>query len=198
MKRIILNIIFTASMFAANGQISAAFSESYTHEANKEYTKAIAAMDKVYDAASYSINLRLGWLNYLSGNYTKSQSYYNKAIGVESKSVEARLGLAYPLSAMGNWDDIIQLYEQILSIDPNNSLVNYRLASIYYTRKKLDKAAEYAQAVVKLYPFDYDANYLIGQIYIGQGKLKEAKLHLKRAYYYNPTSAEVKALLSKV
>ncbi len=200
MKRIVLNLVFSAIVFAGNSQttVSDAFSKSYTYETSKEYTKAIASMDKVYDASSYSINLRLGWLNYLAGDYTKSQSYYKKAITLEARSVEARLGYAYPLSAMGNWDDVIHIYQEILAVDPGNSLVNYRMSSIYFARKDYEKAASYAEKVVKLYPFDYDTNYLLGQIYISQGKLKEAKQHLTNALNYNPSSTEVKELLSKI
>lgn len=178
--------------------INDAFNKSYTYENDKDYTNAISTINGVYDASSYIMNLRLGWLNYLAGEYAKSQSYYKKAIALESKSVEARLGYVYPASAIENWDDVIKTYNDILTIDPNNSVVNYRLAYIYNYRKEYEKAVSYAQKVVQLYPFDYDANFLLGQAYISLGKIKEAKIHLSRALNYNPDSTEAKTLWDKL
>lgn len=200
MKKLFLNMLFIASAITVLAQTNTndVFSKSYTLESEKNYTQAIEVMTNNYDANSYAMNLRLGWLYYLSGEYIKSQSFYKKAIGIESKSIEARLGYVYPASAMENWDDVIKTYNDILVIDPNNSNVNYRLAYIYNYRKEFEKATEFAQKVVALYPFDFDANYLLGQSYIGLGKIKEAKKHLIRALNYNPSSTEAKNLLSKI
>lgn len=200
MKKTILTLLFLASVVLGISQtnVNEAFSKSYTYENDKDYAKAISVISAVYDANSYTMNLRLGWLNYLAGEYPKSQNYYQKAIALESKSIEARLGYIYPTSAMENWDNVIKMYYDILTIDPNNTVVNYRLASIYSYRKEYTKAASYAEKVTMLYPFDYDANYLLGYIYIGLGKIKEAKINLNRALQYNPSSTEVKTLLDKI
>ena len=99
---------------------------------------------------------------------------------------------------MENWDDVIKTYSEVLTIDPNNSIVNYRMGYIYYLRKDFEKAAGYTEKVIALYPFDFDANLLLGQIYISLGKIKEAKAHLQRAQHYDPTSTTVKELLEKV
>lgn len=200
MKKIILSILIVASEMAAIGQTtsSEAFSKSYTYETNKDYAKAASSITAVYNASSYTMNLRLGWLNYLAGEYIKSESYYKKAIVLEQKSVEARLGIVYPISAVGNWDEVIKVYNEILTIDPQNSTVNYRMAYIYFVRKDYEKAAMYSLKVLKLYPFDFDSNYLLGQIYVTQGKIVEAKTHLTRALEYNPISTDVKNLLDRL
>ena len=200
MKKLMLNILFLAVGIAgiSQGNVGEAFSKSYEYEASGEYTNAISSINSIYDATSYTQNIRLGWLYYLSGEQTKSQAYYKKAIELEPKSIEARLGYVYPTSVMQNWDDVIKTYKDILVLDANNSLVNYRLAYIYYVRKDFDSAGKYAQNVISLYPFDFDANYLLGQIYIAQGKIKEAKIHLTRARDYNPSSTDVKSLLEKL
>jgi len=200
MKKLILNFIFlaTATLGMSQTNINEAFSKSYSYENDKDYSKAISVITAVYDANSYTMNLRLGWLNYLAGEYVKSQGFYKKTIVLEPKSVEARLGYVYPTSVMENWDDVVKTYNEILTIDPHNSTVNYRMASIYNYRKEYAKAASYAEKVVNLYPFDYDANYLLGYIYISLGKIKEAKVCLRRALDYNPSSTDVKSLLDKI
>lgn len=198
MKRIQLIgiILFLMVNFAfAQNDISKAFSQSYTHEYNKEYDKAIVSLDKIYAADSYAINLRLGWLHYLGGNHAKSQSYYQNAIKLEKSSIEAQLGYVYPTSTLGNWDEVVKTYESILKLAPNHYTVNSRLAYIYFARKNFEKSNSYAAKVIKQYPFDYAINLLLGKINIGLGKINDAKKHLNKALLYSPKSKEVIELL---
>jgi tetratricopeptide (TPR) repeat protein len=197
MKRIhlFLALVFTVQFSFAQTELSKAFSESYQHEYNKDYAKAISSLDKFYDANSYEINLRLGWLSYSNGDYLKSQNYYKNAIKIKPSSIEAKLGFAYPTSALENWEDIIKTYNSILAIDPNNYTVNTRMASIYFYRKDFEKAKNYAEIVGKQYPFDYSINLLLGKINVSLGKVTIAKEHLNKALLYNPSSTEVLELL---
>lgn len=173
------------------------FSKSYAFEYDTQYAKAITPMLEI-TPATYEVNLRLGWLYYLSKDYTQSQAYYKKAIAQEPSSVEARFGLVLPQSALGNWNDVLAVYQEILKQDPNNSIANYRTASIYYSRKDYTNATTYITKVIKSYPFDYDSNLLYGKILIAQGKTADAKKYLSKALEYNPQSTDVKTELKKV
>ena len=175
-----------------------AFSNSYAHESNKEYAAAIADINAVYSEGSYAQNLRLGWLYYMQGEYLKSQNHYKKAKTLSPTSVEARIGYVYPTAAMENWDDVIKTYLSILEIDPRNTTANYRLGYIYYVRKDFSQASKYTAAVLALYPFDYDANVLLGRVMIAQGKIVEAKGYLQTALLYSPSSKEVQELLKNL
>ncbi len=193
MKKIMLLLMLqtiVSTMYAQTDTISV-FSKSYISEGNKEYTKAIEALSAVYAPGSYTINLRLGWLWYLKGDYIKSQMYYKNAIAIEPKSVEARLGYAFPASALENWSDVITIYNEILAIDPENSFVNYKQAYIYYYIKKEYKPAlNYVDKVTRHFPFDFDANYLTAQIHLSMGNIVESKAAIRKALYYNPSSKE--------
>jgi tetratricopeptide (TPR) repeat protein len=183
---------------AQDDKVIAAFSSSYLGESNKEYLAAIITLENVYDANSYALNLRLGWLSYLKKDYARSQSYYKKAIALEPRSIEARFGYVNPTAALQNWDDVLATYKDILKIDSNNTVVNYRVGYIYYYRKNYDEALKYVTKVVQLYPFDYDSNALMGAIYLGQGKILEAKKYYKIALAYNPQSKEILEVLKKL
>ena len=175
------------------------FSKSYTAEGNKEYSKAIELMNSMYSQNSYSINLRLGWLWYLKGDYAKAQVYYKTAIAIEPKSIEARLGYAFPVSAMENWLEVVNVYNEILIIDPNNSLINYKQAYIFfYIRKDYKAALTFISKVTKLYPFDFDANYLTAQIQLSLGNIKEARNAAQSALEYNPQSKEALKLFESL
>lgn len=173
------------------------FSKSYAFEYDTQYAKAIAPLLEI-SPATYEINLRLGWLYYLSKDYVQSQAYYKKAIALEASSVEARFGLVLPQSALGNWNDVLAVYQEVLKLDPNNSIANYRTASIYYSRKDYVNASTYINKVIKTYPFDYDSNLLYGKILIAQGKKPEAKKYLTKALEYNPQSTDVQTEMKKL
>ncbi len=116
-------------------KIRNAFEESYSLEKEGEYSKAIEIMKTVYDEESYEINLRLGWLHYNSGFFSESSSYYRRAISLMPYSIEAKFGLALPVYAQGQVEEVIKLYEDVLKIDPKNYTANYRLGSIYYGKE---------------------------------------------------------------
>lgn len=172
-----------------------AFSNSYEHEYNKEYGLAIASLDSIYNANSYEINLRLGWLYYMKQDYLKSVKFYKNAMHLKPTSIEAMFGYVYPLAAMDNWDEVIQVYKDILVIDPQNYTANIRMANIFYFRKDFNRAITYAKVNGASYPFDYYTNLVLGQISIGMGKIDEAKKHLSTALLYYPESKDATALL---
>ncbi len=194
MKNLILTF-FIATNFLSFSQSNSydAFSRSYAFEAQKEYSKAIQELSKIEN--SYRVELRLGWLNYLNANYTLSKTHYKNAIQLNSASIEARLGLIYPLSAMSNWDEVIKVYNDILEIDVNHSSSHYQLAYIYYIRKMYTQSEAHLKKVLKMYPFDYNSNALLGSVYIKQGKIKEAKKHYTIALEYNPEDTSIKTIL---
>lgn len=193
--QILVFISLLSTSITAQNNISTAFYNSYTSENAKNYDKAIQALNSVYSESSYDINLRMGWLYYIQGEYLKSQTKYKQAVKLAPKSIEAKLGLIYPLTALQNWNEVLKVYEQILLLDPNNSKANYHIAYIYYVRKDFTKANRYASKVYLLYPFDFDTNLLLGRINISLGNILEAKNHLNKALNYSPTSIDVINLL---
>ena len=198
MKRFCTLVIIVCLVFTSRAQQNAdlAFSKSYVFEYNSEYSKAIAVLTEL-NSESYQVNLRLGWLYYLQKDYVKSEAHYRKAVNSEPSSVEARFGLVLPMSALGNWNNVLAVYLEVLKLDPNNSIANYRTASIFYTRKDYVNATAYIVKVIRLYPFDYDSNLLYGQILQAQNKTAEAKKHFEKALQYNPQSKEAAEGLKK-
>jgi tetratricopeptide (TPR) repeat protein len=177
-------------------KLSAAFSESYAKEKEGKYADAAKPLKAMYDEKSYEVNLRLGWLTYLQGQFSESVGYYSKAIELMPYAIEPRLGIVLPASAMGNWGSVVEQYNKILSIDPNNTLVLYRMGMISYENKDFKKAYTYFEKVVNLYPFDYYSVLMLGWTNYQLGKTKEAKILFQKALLYDPTSASAKEGLS--
>lgn len=187
---ILLLLVTALSIQAQNEKrLQEAFSASYKHETDGDYTKAADVLRKAYNDSSYELNLRLGWLTYLNGSFTESAAYYNKAIQLMPLSIEARLGFVLPASAMGNWDHVIARYNEILKIDPNHYLTNYRLGLIYYYREDYQTAFKYFERIANMYPFDYDAIHMFAWVHLRQGKKKEAGTLFNRALLIRPNDS---------
>lgn len=194
---VILLIAFTAS--AQNETvIRKAYKDSYAQEYNKLYGEAIATLNKVHDDNSYEFNLRLGWLYYMNKNYTQSQQFYQKATSLKPYSIEAKLGLVKPLSVLESWDKVLQVYEEILKIDPQNYTANYWAAVILYNRKKYEQASKLLEKIVNLYPFEYDGNHLLAWSYYFMNKHNDAKALFNKALLYKPDDASSLEGLSKI
>lgn len=183
-------VAFAFNLLAQNeNRLQEAFATSYKLETEGSYTKAIDVLKTEYNEQSYPINLRLGWLSYLNGSFTESAAYYNKAIQLMPYSIEARLGFVLPASAMGNWDHVVTRYNEILKIDPNHSLTNYRMGLIYYYREDYQTSYKYFERVANMYPFDYDAINMFAWVHLRQGKKKEAHALFHKALLIRPNDA---------
>jgi tetratricopeptide (TPR) repeat protein len=191
MKVYLFVIVFFLSLAMygqADDALQAAFKESYAQESVSNYDEAIKRLMDQYDPVSYPTNLRLGWLHYLKGDFPESKKYYLKSMELMPYAFEPKLGYVYPLAAMGSWDEVLKLYEEILKIDPQNTLVNYRIAVIYYERMEYEKAFKYAEKVVNLYPFDYDSVILFAWINLKMEKYREAKVLFNKSLLIRPDS----------
>ena len=190
MKRIVILyglLIIIVSAYSQKAQdLESAFGKSYVAEADSNYHLAAHELLQFYQSDSYYINARMGWLYYLDGSYDSSIYYYKKAMGLMPYAIEAKVGYSYPLSMLGNWDQVIQLYVEILKIDPQQSLINYRLGLIYYNQGRYDKALPYVERVVNLYPFDYHSVILLGWIHKQMGHSREAQILFEKALLIRP------------
>ena len=175
-----------------------AFQQSYALESTGELQRSAEVLRAVYDEKSYEVNLRLGWLTYLTGSFIESTSYYNRAISIMPYAIEPRLGIVNPMAAMGNWDQVIGQYEKILAIDPNNSVVNYRLGVIYYNRDNYVISHQYLEKTVNLYPFDIDGLLMLAWCKFRLKQYREAKILFQRALMHTPNNASALEGLSLI
>lgn len=169
------------------------FETSYSAEAKGDFDNSINLLlaQSNCDDCVYETNLRLGWLYYKKGDYGKSEKHYKLACIAKPKSIEALLGYVFPLAAVQNWPTVFDTYSKILSLDPNNSVVNYRIGLMFYHRKDFVACESHLKRVLDSYPFDFDALLLMAQTKVAMGKLAEAKVFYSHAVLYSPNNSEV-------
>jgi len=187
MTAVLIILFGTLKLTAQNGKpVLDAFAGSYVAEADRDYAKAIEYLQKLYDRQSYEMNLRLGWLYYLKGSYPESVHHYKIATDLKPLAIEPKFGLVLPAAAMGNWENVRKQYLEILTIDPQNTLANYRLGYIYYNIQNYTDAYKHFEKVVNLYPFDYDGLLMYAWTNFRLGKLREAKVLFNKVLLYSP------------
>lgn len=194
MRRIMLVTMFLWVALGTQAQdfdkLSKSFEASYAAENKGEYPLAIQSLLNVYRSDSYELNLRLGWLHYMSGRFTDAIPYYQKSIDLMPVSIEAKLGYVLPAAALGNWAQVEKQYRDILKIDPMNTTANYRLGLIHYGRQEYAQALRYFDKVINLYPFDYDTVIMVAWSHLKSGQLREAKVMFQRALLIRPNDAD--------
>ena len=189
-KTIVLGMLFlsTQATYAQNNfsNLQEAFRKSYELEAQGDFKLAANEVKEYYEANSYETNIRLGWLNYMAGNFNESISFYKKAIELMPYADEPKFGYIFPLSALGRWEEVISLYNTILENSPHNTKAMYYLGTIYYNRSQFDKAIKHFKLIVDLYPFDYDGLLMYGWTNLQLGKKKEATVLFQKVLLNKP------------
>ncbi len=191
-KIVLVSLLLSWASMTINAQdanyhkLEEAFKTSYAQESAKNYAGAIETLSQVYDADSYEINLRMGWLNYLNGLHVEAIKFYKQAIQLKPFAIEPKFGLTYPLNASNNVSELITVYEQILKTAPNNTYALYQLGTVYFNMKEYEKAEDLYSKVVDLFPFDYDALIMLAHTSFHLKKVREAKVLYHKVLLYNP------------
>lgn len=163
-----------------------AFEDSYKYEGQGKFKEAINSFNKAYTASSYEINLRMGWLYYSAGDFPTSEKYYKMAVDLAPKSIEAKFGYVLPLAAQEEWDMIVNVYKDVLAIQPFNYTANYRMGLIFYNRGEFSTGKPYLDTELTSYPFDYDVVVLCAWNYLKLGNKELATSLFKRALILVP------------
>lgn len=169
--------------------LQSSFIESFTLESSQSYSKAAEALMKQYSSESYEVNLRLGWLYYKASDYKKSDQYYAVAMELMPYAVEAKLGATLPKSELNEWDAVLQLYQEILTIDKKNNIALYNAGLIYYNRASFGEAYELFKELNNLYPTDYSALLMHAWSALKLGKSRESKVLLNSLLLFYPNDA---------
>jgi len=169
-----------------DSKINEAFTSSYKAEQSGNFSQGVTDLKSVYQADDYSINARLGWLLFLSKQYTESVSYYDRAIRLKPYAIEARFGMIKACNALESWDKVKEQYEAILKIDSQNTTALYWLGVLLYNRKEYDLAAKNFEKIVNLYPMDYGSVIMLAWTKLYQGKKTDAKVLFDHAILLSP------------
>lgn len=201
LRILLLFLAFTLrAAVPTDAEIREAYHKSYRYERAQGYSDAIKSLAPVISAypAAYTVNLRLGWLNYLNGGFATARTHYQAALKAAPDSIEARLGIMLPMMAQEKWDEVEAMTKQVLRVDPANYLANLRLAFALRLQKKFDAAEQVLNGMLVLYPTDISLLVEFGLIKLAKGQKAEAKRVFNDVVTLDPENVIAKAQLSKL
>jgi tetratricopeptide (TPR) repeat protein len=175
----------------ADGGAPEQFQKSYDSEATGKVQDALSAIDAMPAATrdGYVAQLRRGWLLYKLGKNVDAIDAYTKAIALEPKSVEARVGVLLPALALRRWADVEGGAREALKLDPGNYLANLRLAFSIYNLGRYPEAAGVYRKLSESYPSDVDVRAGLGWSLLKMGKAAEAATAFRAVLDVSPRNA---------
>ena len=193
-------VIHSRAAAPTDTEIRDAYHKSYRYEKAQNYADAIKALAPVATAypQGYTVNLRLGWLYYLSGSYATSRTCYQAAIKTAPDSLEAKLGHLLPLLAQERYEDAEAAAKLVLRIDPVNYTANLRLAFALRMQKKNDAAEQVLNGMLVLYPTDLSLLTEFALIKLAEDQKADAKRVFNDVLTLDPENVIAKAQLSKL
>ncbi len=200
MKVVRSSVLFLVVVFVLLARVSHAedaWSESYRLEALAKYKDAARVMDKLIKAEpknDFAISRR-AWLNYLRGAYNKAVEDYRKAIRLNPKSLDARLGLLLPLLAQQRWREASSSAKGILKEAPLNYYAHVRLMSSEAGERKWRTLADHAARVAAYYPSDATVQIYLARANARLKNTRAAREAYKRVLERIPGHAEATRFL---
>jgi len=132
------------------------WAESYRLESLTQYDAAAKSMDVIISnngSHEFAITRR-AWLNYLRGAHNESIRDYQRAIEINSESLEAKLGIMLPLLAQQRWREVSSYANNVLKTAPLNYYAHLRLMIAEEGEKNWSALARHAERMHKVYPSD--------------------------------------------
>jgi len=133
-----------------------------TAKALSSFQLAVEFNQNYYDAY-----MQLGILHSAKNN-PLAIGYFDNALNIDSKSIEAHYGKGNFLQMAGDYENALKEYNLILAIFPEHQDATFNMGAIYYEQKKYDEAMQNFELTIKR-----DANFYRG--YYGRGRCFEAK-----------------------
>lgn len=193
MRSLSLAILLSSSLALAQ-PVPELYRQSYALEAKGDAAGALKAMDGVAAAGvtDYTATLRRGWLLYLVGRYTESVAAYGKAMALEPKAVEPKLGAMLPAMALRRWKDAEKLGADVLAVSPGDYLALSRTAFIHYQQSRWDQAERFYKQALTLYPAVVEMQLGLAWTQLKQGKKAEARAGFERVLQVAPDSTSAR------
>ena len=198
-RALFLLLLLAAACAHADGDdqawIAEAYHRSLAYERTQRYDqaiKALALVEKAYPKG-YTVNLRLGWLNYLAGRHANAIAHYHKAQHILPDALEPKLGLALPLLAQQRFAEAETVLVQVLRIDLYNYPGNLRLLQALAGQGKYEAARAVARRMLARYPADVAFLAWLGRIEAKQGEEEKARRLFRDVLILDPENVAARA-----
>ena len=144
---------------------------------------------------SLEANLNLGLLLGEMGHFEEAGSHLQKAAELDPKSAVAVYNLGVINAKLGRINPAIDYLHRAYGLQPENPQYGYSLAFYLLQSGNTSDSVNILQRIVRQKAPYIDAISLLGEIYLKQGKIKEARTLYQRALKSGQLSTEESELL---
>ena len=124
----------------------------------------------------------------------EAEESLRKATTLDPASVRAWYGLGVTHFSGGNQDAALEAFKHALALDPKDPDVQYFVGTIYLSQKRYDDAVGDFNAALSVSPLHASAQFGLARALQREGKLDEAREHLKR--FQEITQSKIGMLMS--
>ena len=125
-----------------------------------------------------------------TGDYSKAEENYKKALALDPKSALANVGMAQALVQQGRLDDSTPYFRQAAQIQPNFRDYLLQLGNLY---EKANRPAE-AMAIYREFPDNPAVQSRLGDMLMASKKFEDALPQLEEAFRKDPSPSNRVAL----
>jgi tetratricopeptide (TPR) repeat protein len=144
---------------------------------------------------SLEANLNIGLLLGEMGKFEEAGLHLQKAVELDPKSAVAVFNLGMISAKLGRLDPAIDYLHRACELQPENPQYGYSLAFYLQQRGNISDSVSILQRIVRQKVPYVNAISLLGEVYLKQGKIKEARMLYQRALKSGQLSAEESNLL---
>jgi len=112
--------------------------------------------------------------------------YFNTALKIEPKSIEALYGIGKFLQNVGEYDKALKAYEDLLAISPENQDAVFNMGAIYYEQKQYPEALQKFEKTIQRDENFYRGYYGRGRCYEALGEKEKAIVDYRRCLAIKP------------
>jgi arylsulfatase A-like enzyme/Tfp pilus assembly protein PilF len=166
---------------------------------SERYPDAIQALESVVskDSSVSAAYAALGAAWSALGNYREAVTVLRKAVELRPKSVNAHYQLGTALFETGDLQGAAPQYEAAVAGFPESADMHYSLAAVYVRIHREEDAKYHLLQALSLKPKHFDANLMLGQLFLVQKTPARSLPYLDRAVAIQPRAAQPHQLLAE-
>jgi len=199
MKRIGLIALVVICIVPAAYAAENKWQASYTLEGKGMYAEAIKQVEQLLERKRGNDELallRLGWLNYLQGNYNDAKQAYRNALAKNTQSLDARLGMYNAVLAQKRWREAAKYSQEALAIAPRHLQTNLNQMAIDEHNKEWALLLKRASEMARYFPTSADTLIYLARANQWLGKEGSARLAYAKVLMLYPRNLEANGYLS--
>jgi tetratricopeptide (TPR) repeat protein len=159
----------------------------------------------IKDPEAVMVMLTIGDCYQEKGDLEKAIEQFHKIVDKTSKDPLDKVITARALARIGechykkgDLDQAQEFFRRSLENDPEDELIAYNLAEIYFSRQKTDEAIRFYSQAIQVAPSWSDPYYKLGHAYLNKADYEKAQEAFKKLLKLEPNStraAKVKKIL---